>query len=567
MSIWQADGYWVRDTYHYPRPVLPLFVSFGLEPVEVGSARAYEEWSIPVERYSYLVLHGYVFQRTEPYGGDTPPIMARFPFLLHLWRVNSKLRRRILGFDRFLREGGFERNVTSWAEVWLPEAKKRLEPIRPFDRKKAVLPEIADHLDACYEYLCWAWCPHFQIVTLTVYLRGRWVELCKRLFDLTDFEAYELIQKNDSEIFNISGRLFSLARRAATDPVVTEALALPSEKVLSRLAGTWFKKELEAFLDEEGDRPVDSFELDPTWREMPEMVVSIVKELLESSNDPSEENEVFQSYRNQRLDELQSDLSEQDREEFTRWLRIAEQAHPLTEIHDYHLWTIPLSNVRYDALEAGQRLVEAGYLEHADDTLYLFREELSKALRGWPEKCENLPELVKTRKKEHALNLTLRPPVELGTPPSLPNWDVFPPAFASAMKLFDKQMPLMETQLASPVIGLHEGVITGTPGAPGTAAGPVRVIYTADEFHLVQAGDVLVCPFTTPSWTVLFSKIAALVTDSGGSLSHAAIVAREYSLPSVVGTISGTRDLQNGQRVQVDGTTGMVRVLAEGNLR
>ena len=176
MSIWQADGYWVRDT-HYPRPVLPLFVSYGLEPVEVGSARAYEECSFPIERYRYLVLHGYVFQRSEPYGGDAPPIMARFPILFHLWRVNPKLRRRILTFDQFVREGGFERNVTAWTEVWSPEAKKRLETIRPFDRKKADFPEIADHLDACYEYLCWSWCPHSQIVLLTMYVQGRWVEL------------------------------------------------------------------------------------------------------------------------------------------------------------------------------------------------------------------------------------------------------------------------------------------------------------------------------------------------------------------------------------------------------
>ena len=312
---------------------------------------------------------------------------------------------------------------------------------------------------------------------------------------------------------------------------------------------------------------MNSFEFDPTWREMPEMVVSIVKELIESSNDPSEDDEVFQSYRNQRLDELQSGLSQEERKEFIHWFELAEQAYPLTEIHDYHLWNVSLSNVRYDALEVGRRLVEAGYLERPDDTLYLYREELTAVLRGWPGKCGDLRELVKTRKTEHVVNLTLKPPVELGTPPPEPPWDVFPPVFAAAMKVFAKQVPLMETRQASPVTGIHEGVITGTPGSSGTAEGPVRVIYTADQFHLVQAGDVLVCPFTTPSWTVLFPKVAALVTDSGGALSHAAIVAREYGLPSVVGTVSGTRDLQNGQRVRVDGTIGVVRVLAEGGPR
>ena len=75
-----------------------------------------------------------------------------------------------------------------------------------------------------------------------MYVRGRWVELCRRLFDLTDFEAYELVQKSDPAILSIFGRLFSMARRAATDPAVSEALAIPSQKALSRLAGTWFQR-------------------------------------------------------------------------------------------------------------------------------------------------------------------------------------------------------------------------------------------------------------------------------------------------------------------------------------
>jgi len=101
----------------------------------------------------------------------------------------------------------------------------------------------------------------------------------------------------------------------------------------------------------------------------------------------------------------------------------------------------------------------------------------------------------------------------------------------------------------------------GTPGSPGVAEGLVRIIHTAEEFHLVQEGEVLVCPYTTPTWTVLFPYVVALITDSGGALCHAAIVAREYRLPSVVGTINGTKMLHNGQRVRVDGAAGKLQVL------
>jgi pyruvate,water dikinase len=127
MSLWEAKGFWMRDNIHWPRPVHPLFVSYGLIPVEVGSAQAFEEWSMLSVKLAYLVLHGYVFQRFEPVGGDTPPIMERFPLLFNMWRINPMLRKRILGFEQFLKEKGFENHVHAWRDVWEPEAHRRLE--------------------------------------------------------------------------------------------------------------------------------------------------------------------------------------------------------------------------------------------------------------------------------------------------------------------------------------------------------------------------------------------------------------------------------------------------------
>ncbi|MDT7623992.1 MAG: rifampicin phosphotransferase, partial [Pseudonocardiales bacterium] len=80
-------------------------------------------------------------------------------------------------------------------------------------------------------------------------------------------------------------------------------------------------------------------------------------------------------------------------------------------------------------------------------------------------------------------------------------------------------------------------------------------------FHRLEPGDVLVCPATSPVWSVLFASIGALVADGGGLLSHQAIIAREYGLPAVVGTHDGTVRLIDGQIVTVDGTAGVVRVV------
>jgi len=559
MSLWEAKGFWMRDNIHWPRPVHPLFVSYGLLPVEIGSARAYEEWSMPSLKYAYLVLHGYVFQRIEPIGGETPPIMERFPFLFHLWRINPQLRSRVFGFERFLKEKGFENHIHAWRDVWEPEAQRRLEPIRNFDRANASLEELAIHLDQCYDFLCWSWNPHVKIVALGMYIRGRWLEVCEKLLNLTEFETYELVQINDSAVLNITNRLLTLAQRAAADPTVSDILSLPSENALQQLSHTWFKEELDQFLETEGDRPADSFEFTPTWREMPEIVVGIIKGLMHSDDSMTEDSD-FQAYRLQRIKELRSALTGEDREEFDAWLELAEQAQPLSEIHDYILWTVPLSHTRYGAIEAGRRFVQDRILDCPEDTLFLFREELLSALRG-NYNFASLKGLVAERKAEHTKNFSLVPPQTIGKMPIEPPWDVFPPIAAEGMKIFVKQASLLEAGQEASMELSPEGELFGTPGSPGVAEGPVRIIHTAEEFHLVQEGEVLVCPFTTPTWTVLFPRVAALITDSGGALSHAAIVSREYRLPSVVGTINGTKLLHNGQRVRVDGAAGKLRVL------
>lgn len=559
MSLWEAEGFWIRDNIHWPRPVHPLFVSYGLLPVEVGSVRAFEEWSMLTEKFAYLVLHGYVYQRFEPLGGDPPPMMERFPFLFHLWRINPKLRRRVKGLEQFLKEKGFEKHLQDWKDKWEPEAQKRLEPIRTFDRANASLDELANHLDQCYEYLCWAWNPHLKIVMMGMYFRERWLEVCQRLLNLTEFEAYELIQVNDPAIFKTTMSLFSLARRVALDPSVRDILSLPSEKALSQLADTWFKEELDQFLEDEGDRPADSFEFDPTWREMPEFVVGIIKGLMDSE-DFITENSDFQEYRLKQIKEFRCRLTGKDREEFDSWLKLAEQAQPLSEIHDYFLMTVPLSHARYSAIEAGRRWVKDRLLDDPEDILFLYREELLSALRGKFD-FAGLKGLVAERKTEHTKNFLLVPPQTIGKKPKDPPLKVFPPIIAEAMRPLMKQTSQIEVQQdMSPGLSL-EGELLGTPGSPGVAEGLVRIIRTAEEFYLVQEGEILVCPLTTPAWTVLFPHVAALITDSGGVLSHAAIVAREYRLPSVVGTINATNILQNGQRVRVDGAAGKIQVL------
>jgi pyruvate,water dikinase len=108
------------------------------------------------------------------------------------------------------------------------------------------------------------------------------------------------------------------------------------------------------------------------------------------------------------------------------------------------------------------------------------------------------------------------------------------------------------------------GWLNGIGASAGHYTGPVRVVRDESEFHKIRAGDVLVCPITSPVWSVLFPSVGALVTDAGGFLSHSAIIAREYRLPAVVATGNATRLLRDGQVVTVDGLAGTVRVGTPG---
>ncbi|MDX3108438.1 PEP-utilizing enzyme, partial [Nonomuraea angiospora] len=102
------------------------------------------------------------------------------------------------------------------------------------------------------------------------------------------------------------------------------------------------------------------------------------------------------------------------------------------------------------------------------------------------------------------------------------------------------------------------GALAGTPGSRGTATGAARIVRGPGDFARVHPGDILVCPFTDPAWTPLLRIAAGVVTETGGVLSHAAIVARELGIPAVLGVPDATGRLHDDTVITIDGTTGAV---------
>lgn len=311
----------------------------------------------------------------------------------------------------------------------------------------------------------------------------------------------------------------------------TTAAALP-EALASEPEAQPFLAAFQTFLRDYGHREsVVSLMSQPTWKDAPEIPLGILKTLAASElrTTPAGLPE-WERARNEIL--AHSILGWRPMRKI--FLKLLERARRFAQVReDTHFYlTLPMPVERRCALELGRRLAEAGILERADDVFHLTLEELETAGKPWPPRPEIAQQLVAVVADRKARREALAG--ELFVEPGL-----LPP---------------------EPVAG---ALLTGMPGSAGIAEGPVCIVHSPAEFGKLQAGDVLVAPFTNPAWTPLFARAAAVVADTGGPMSHAAIVAREYGVPAVMGARDGTTKLADGQRVRVDGNRGLVFAVAE----
>jgi len=227
------------------------------------------------------------------------------------------------------------------------------------------------------------------------------------------------------------------------------------------------------------------------------------------------------------------------------------------EDNEYFTASAPLALLRRAALELGRRLADRGQIVLPDDVFHLVPDEARTALRDGLA-CKDI---VTRAVGERAWVLAHPGPASYGKEPGPPPpLSSLPP---EARLMNEAFLWTVDRILAPGRAGpAGEAAINGIAASPGSYTGPVRVIHDESEFDRLRAGDVLVCPITSPVWSVLFPSIGALVTDTGGTLSHPAIIAREYGIPAVVNTGLGTSVLQDGQMVTVDGMAGTVRIVS-----
>jgi pyruvate,water dikinase len=262
-----------------------------------------------------------------------------------------------------------------------------------------------------------------------------------------------------------------------------------------------------------------------------------------------------------RLDEtvraLRERLDDDERAEFERLLADARAAYGVRDDDvGFVQWSAGL--LRYALLEIGRRLTARGLLADPEHVWSLRSAELDAALAG--ESPAGLAERAAERHRERARQETEGPPPDVfGSPFAPAPLPDLSPAAREAVRARAWARALITTpQLTEPAGGSSE--LRGVGGSAGTYTGRARVLLSEREFERVAPGDVLVCSYSSPSWTFIYGGIGAVVADEGGLLSHAAITSREYGIPCVVGTKLATRVIPDGALVTVDGGQGTVRI-------
>jgi phosphohistidine swiveling domain-containing protein len=210
--------------------------------------------------------------------------------------------------------------------------------------------------------------------------------------------------------------------------------------------------------------------------------------------------------------------------------------------------------VRRSVLGVGRRFTKEGTIDSPDDILFLIPDEVRKAAIN-PDMF-NLRPIVERRKADWQQWCK-----QGNAPAYMKEGFTFEDAMKGlvesmdpiALKVVVGSMPVARPELKADLFGVC--------GSPGTVEGTVKVVWTEAELSKIVKGDIMVAPTTSPSWTPVFSILGGVIVDRGASLSHAAIVGREYGIPVVMNTFEGTKILKDGMKVRLDANMGAIYIL------
>ncbi len=295
-----------------------------------------------------------------------------------------------------------------------------------------------------------------------------------------------------------------------------------------------FKKEFNQFIHDYGHRSNTREILYPRWREDKAYVLGVIKLLSSSDLDLRKNEKESREHRckteklvNKRIRKLKGGLIKARL--FGMVLNLAQTYLTFRENQRFYLDHL-LFRQRLMLLDMGRRLKEADIIDEMDDVFFLYEEELFQLFKEKSLNDFNVREEILERKKEFYKYRSSLPP-----------------------KFIKNGIEFDDT-----ITEYHEDAVYGAAASPGTFHGLARVVESIEELSLLENDEILITSNTDPAWTAVFSKIGGLITETGGILSHGAVISREYRIPAVTAVKGATKQFKTGDILLVDGNEGVV---------
>ena len=567
----EEGKFWFTDKIHHAEPMYP-FDAIMCEVHWIGLSQYNTRiFMVPTALgMDQRILNGYLYM--SPNAIDDPAEVAR----------RSAIFRE--------RAGYYFDNWDRLYEQWQSKAQAHIEALAAIEVRS--LPEmeavsvvtegkglssgyaLLETYNRVIESLFKIWQYHFEMLNLGYFAYLTFLDFCREAFPgIPDQSVAKMVAGIDVLLFRPDDELRALARLGVELGLQAELLLERApEALLAALESSGAGRTWLARL-EQAKRPWFNFSTgnglyhhDRSWIDDLSLPFAALRDYvvrLDRGEDVDRPVDTIRETRERITEEYLSFLDgEESRKTFVDLLELSRRVFPYVENHNFFVehWhhTVFWNKIR----EFGQIFHEGGFIAAAEDIFFLNRFEIEAALFdlvtawavGTPARGPGIwPAEVERRKAIYASLRAWRPPSGLGTAPE----HIADPFMIMLWGIDDAVV----RDWAGGTGATNPGEVKGCAAAPGIAEGVARVVRSADQLADLQSGEILICPVTTPSWAPVFGRIGAAVSDSGGIMSHAAIVAREYGLPAVVGTANGTERIRTGQRVRVDGNTGVVIVL------
>jgi phosphohistidine swiveling domain-containing protein len=555
-----SPGAWELESTHTQRPITHYLGAMFTEHMMRGFKFATANYGALLDHFEMALINQFVYMAPRAVGAPKsakgPPPKLIFKLLT---KLHPEIRKRLKRTREVFEGKLWREDVARWDAEIKPRIIKRNAELAAVEPTKLDTDALVQHLLDVEERVIDAIFHHHSYNLCALIAPG---DLIAHVTQWTDLGPESLcgVLRGDSPV---SAGATAEHERAVdaikADPAAAKVLASsasPREIIdqLSAFPGD-VGRFVKAYVDAVGLRIPSGYDVgDPTNHEQPEILVGALRSGPAPKLDPEAVAAATKRVRDA--------VPEHHRAMFDELLAEARFVYRIRDERGL-LNDAPAAGLaRRALLAAGDRLVSAGKLEAADHAVDLTPKEVVALLRGQPGPAAAEVAGRVTYRLSHS---TSEAPQTLGFPPSAPPpADWLPPHGARMMRAIDAAVKAMFEVRKRKVeeASLELKRLKGIAASPGTYEGIARVVLGAAQFANVQQGDVLIARTTSPSYNVLLPLLGGIITDRGGLLSHAAIVAREYGLPAVVGTTDATVTIADGARVRIDGGTGVIQVLS-----